>query len=125
MLMTFFLQHQGISQIKQHICHHFQTKDLCKLRYLSGIKVAQSNNGIVICQRKYGLDILEETKLINSNFVNTLMDPNVKLLPSQRKPLLDTEKYRRIVGKLNNFNVTCPVTVSMVSQVLNSPYVDH
>jgi len=72
----------GISQIKQHICHHFQTKDLGKLRYFLGIEVAQSNNGIVISQRKYALDILKEIGLVNSKSVETPMDPNVKLLPS-------------------------------------------
>jgi len=72
-----------ISQIKQHICHHFQTKDLSKLRYFLGIKVAQSNNGIVISQRKYALEISEETGLMNSKSVITPMDPNTKLLPSQ------------------------------------------
>jgi len=71
-----------ISQIKQHICHHFQTKDLGKLRYFLGFEVAQSNNGIIIYQRKYALDILEETGLMNSKSVETPMDPNAKLLPS-------------------------------------------
>jgi len=47
------------------------------------------------------LDILEETRLMNSKSVNTPMDPNVKLLCSQRESLLDLEKYRRLVGKLN------------------------
>jgi len=49
-----------ISQLKQHLYHHFQSKDLSKLRYSLGIEVAQSNNGIVISQRKYVMDILEE-----------------------------------------------------------------
>jgi len=62
-----------------------------KLRYFLGIKVSQSNHGIVISQRKYALDLLEETGLINSKFVETLMDPNVKLLPSQGKPLSNPE----------------------------------
>jgi len=74
--------HHGILQVKQHLCQHFQTKDFGKLIYFLGIEVAQSNNGIVISQRKYALDILEETGLTNSKFVETLMDPNVKLLPS-------------------------------------------
>nr|KYP37164.1 Retrovirus-related Pol polyprotein from transposon TNT 1-94 [Cajanus cajan] len=73
--------HHGISQIKQHLCHHFQTKDLGKLRYFLGIELAQSTNGIVISQRKYALDILEETTLMNSKPVDTPMDPNAKLLP--------------------------------------------
>jgi len=47
------------------------------------IEVAQSNHGIVISQRKYALDILEETGLMNSKSVETPMDPNAKLLPNQ------------------------------------------
>ena len=72
--------HHGISQVKQHLCQHFQNKDLGKLRYFLGIEVAQSNTGIVISQRKYALDILEEIGLMNSKSVDTPMDPNVKLL---------------------------------------------
>jgi len=65
--------HHGISQVKQHLCQHFQTKDLGKLRYFLGIEVAQSNIGIVISQRKYALDILEEIGLMN--FRNLLILP--------------------------------------------------
>jgi len=65
-----------------HICCHFQIKDLGKLRYFLGIEVAQSNNSIVISHRKYALDILEETGLMNSKSIETPMDPNAKLLPS-------------------------------------------
>jgi len=75
--------HHDISQIKQHICHYFQTKYLGKLKYFLGIEVAYSNNDIIISQKKYALDILEETKLINSKSMDTLMGCNVKLLPSQ------------------------------------------
>ncbi|WVY93382.1 hypothetical protein V8G54_032470 [Vigna mungo] len=118
----------GISQMKQHICHHFQTKDLGKLRYFLGIEVAQSNDGIVICQRKYALDILEETGLMNCKSVETPMDPNIKLLPNQGEPFSDPERYRRLVGKLNYLTVTRPdisFAVSVVSQFLNSPCEDH
>ena len=31
--------HHGISEVKQHRCQHFQTKDLNKLRYFLGIEV--------------------------------------------------------------------------------------
>jgi len=98
--------HYVISQIKQHIYHYFHTKDLGKLIYFLGIKVPQSSNDIVISQRKYALDILEETKLMNSKSVETPMYPNVRLLPSQGEPLLDPKKNKRVVEKLNNLIVT-------------------
>jgi len=69
--------------MKQHLCDHFQTKDIGKFRYFLGIEVAQSNDSIVISQRKYTLDILGEIGLINSIYVDTPMDLNTKLLPNQ------------------------------------------
>jgi len=73
---------QGILQLKQHLSNEFQTKDLGKLRYFLGIEVAQSKDGIVISQRKYAMDVLEETSLSNSKPVDTHVDLNVKLLPN-------------------------------------------
>ena len=120
--------HQGIVQVKQHLCHHFQTKDLCKLRYLLGIEVAQSKDGVVISQRKYAMDILEETGLMSAKPVDIPMDPNGKLLPNQGKLLSDPGRYKRLVGKLNYLTVTRPdisFAVSVVSQFLTSPCKDH
>ncbi|XP_061344634.1 secreted RxLR effector protein 161-like [Gastrolobium bilobum] len=37
------------------------TKDLGRLQYFLGIEAAQSRQGISICQRKYTVDILDET----------------------------------------------------------------
>jgi len=118
----------GISQLKQHLCHHFQTKDLEKLIYFLGIEVAQSNNGIVISQRKYAMDMLEETGLVSSKSVDTPMDPNTKLLPNQGEPISDPKQYRSLVGKLNCLIVTRPdisFVANVVSQFLNSPCEDH
>lgn len=39
---------EKISQLKAHLCSHFQTKDLGKLIYFLGIKVAKTKNGIII-----------------------------------------------------------------------------
>ncbi|CAJ2653103.1 unnamed protein product [Trifolium pratense] len=119
---------QGILHLKQYLSNQFQTKDLGKLRYFLGIEVAQSKDGIVISQRKYAMDILEETSLLNAKPVDTPMDPNVKLLPNQGEPLSDSGRYRRLVGKLNYLTVTRPdnsFAVSVVSQFLNSPYQEH
>ena len=65
----------GIQKLKQHLFTHFQTKDLGKLKYFLGIEIAQSSSGVVLSQRKYALDILEETGMLNSKPVDTPMDP--------------------------------------------------
>jgi len=74
------------------------------------------------------LDILEETCLWNAKPVDTPMDPNVKHLPNQGEPFLDSGRYRRLVGKLNYLTFTRPnifFAVSVVSQFLNSPCQEH
>ena len=73
----------GIQKLKQHLFNHFQTKDLEKLKYILGIEVAQPNSKVVISQRKYTLDILANTSMLDCKPVDTPMDPNVKFVPGQ------------------------------------------
>ncbi|RVX09482.1 Retrovirus-related Pol polyprotein from transposon TNT 1-94 [Vitis vinifera] len=73
------------------------TKDLGKLKYFSGIEIAQSSSGCGSFQRKYALNILEETGMLDCKPVDTPMDPNVKLIPGQGEPLGDPGRYRRLV----------------------------
>ena len=118
----------GIRKLKQHIVSHFQTKDLGKLKYFLGIEIAQSNSGVVMSQRKYVLDILKETGMLDCKPVNTPMDPNVKLVPGQGEPLRDLGRFRRLVGRLNYLTITRPdisFPMSVVSQFLRSPCDSH
>ena len=62
--------------------------------------MAQSKEGVVISQRKYALDILEETCMTDCRPVDNPMDPNLKLMADQGEPYSDPERYRRLVGKL-------------------------
>ena len=83
---------------------------------------------MVISQRKYTLDILADTRMLDFKLVDTLMDPNVKLVPSQGELLRDPRRYRQFVGKLNYLTITRPnisFPVSIVSQFLQSPCVSH
>ncbi|RVW25612.1 Retrovirus-related Pol polyprotein from transposon RE1 [Vitis vinifera] len=118
----------GIQKLKQHLFTHFQTKDLGKLKYFLGIEIAQSSSGVVLSQRKYALDILEETGMLDCKPIDTPMDPNVKLVPRTGEPLGDPGRYRRLVGKLNYLTITRPdisFPVSVVSQFLQSPCDSH
>ncbi|XP_022856432.1 uncharacterized protein LOC111377539 [Olea europaea var. sylvestris] len=118
----------GIARLKQFLQKHFQTKDLGKLRYFLGIEVVRSWAGINLSQRKYVLDLLDETGFLGARPVDISMDPNVKLLKDEEESFVEPGKYRRLVGKLNYLTITrsdISYAVSIVSQFLNAPRVSH
>ena len=52
---------------------------------------------------------------------DTPMDPNVKLLQSQKEPLEDPRKYHCLVGRLNYLTITRPIitfAVDVLSQFM-------
>jgi len=98
------------------------------LSNISYIEVVESAFGIVIDQRKYALNILTETTMLDYRPCDTPMYPNIKLLPGQGEPLKDPKRYRRLVGKLNYLTITrldITFAVSVVSQFLNAPCDSH
>ncbi|RDX96099.1 Copia protein, partial [Mucuna pruriens] len=85
------------------------TKNLGHLKYFLGIEIAQSKEGIVISQRKYVFDILQETSISNCKPVDSPMDPNMKLMVKHGEPYSDPLIQR----------------VGVVSQFMQAPCVDH
>ena len=118
----------GIQKLKEHLFTHFQLKTWGNSKYFLGIEIAQSSFSVVLSQRKYALDILEETGMLDCKPIDTAMDPNVKLVPRQGESLGDPGRYRRLVGKLNYLTITrldISFSVSVVSQFLQSPCDSH
>ena len=66
--------------MKQYLAKEFKVKDLGHLKYFLGIEVARSKQGIFISQRKYVLDLLQETGLLGSKACDTPMELNKKLV---------------------------------------------
>ena len=90
--------------------------------------MAQSKEGVIIAQRKYALDILEETGLTNCKPIDSPMDSNQKLTRDQGELFSDPERYRRLVGKLIYLTITRPdlsYPVGVVSQFMQNPHIDH
>jgi hypothetical protein len=74
---------EGIQILINHLNSSFLTKDLGKLRYFLGIEVARSKAGISLSQRKYTVNILQDTDYLGSKPVATPMEPNLKLMPNK------------------------------------------
>ena len=54
----------GIAEVKQYLAQHFVTKDMGKSKYFLGIEFAYTRDRLVFSQRKYVLDMLQETGLL-------------------------------------------------------------
>ncbi|KAL9994189.1 putative RNA-directed DNA polymerase [Helianthus debilis subsp. tardiflorus] len=106
----------------------FEMKDLGRLKYFLGIEVLRSKQGIFICQKKYILDLLAETGMLDCKPADTPMIANQKLYMEDGAKLANKERYQRLVGKLIYLSHTRPdiaYAVGVVSQFMHQPQVSH
>ena len=83
---------EEIKKLKKKLLNEFKIKDLGRLKYFLGIKVAHSKGGIVISQQKCTLDLLKETWMLGSRPVDTLIDLNYKLDGEKEDMSMDRER---------------------------------
>jgi hypothetical protein len=109
---------QGIAHVKQSLGKVFDVKDLGTLKYFLGIEVARSRHGISLCQRKYTLDLLQDTGMLGCRSASTPMDPNLKLSVESGELLSNPSMYQRLVGRLiylTNIRLDLTFAISVVS----------
>jgi hypothetical protein len=71
----------------------FEVKDLGQLRYFLGIEIARSPKGIVISQRKYVLDLLNDMGMLGCRVASTPIEQNHQLCAEFGDPV-DRESYQ-------------------------------
>lgn len=69
----------SINQLKKDLQHRFPVKDLGPLKYFLSIELATSSKGLFLNQRKYILDLLEETNMLHSKPIATPLDSKLKM----------------------------------------------
>ncbi|GAU47169.1 hypothetical protein TSUD_28920 [Trifolium subterraneum] len=102
-----------IDRMKTILDTNFKIKDLGNLKYFLGLEVAQSSQGIMISQRKYCLDLLEDTGLLGSKPVTTPLDPSIKLHQDNGAPdiTLATQQLSQFLHAptMVHYNAACRV----------------
>ncbi|KAK8924049.1 hypothetical protein KSP39_PZI019433 [Platanthera zijinensis] len=117
-----------VKALKKHLAQEFEVKDLGKLKYFLGIEVARSKNGILISQRKYILDLLEQTGLSGCRPADTPMEVNHNLGRNDGDLIEDVKGYQRLVGRLiylSHTRADIAYAVGVVSQYMHSPRARH
>ncbi|XP_038879273.1 uncharacterized mitochondrial protein AtMg00810-like [Benincasa hispida] len=121
---------QIISSVKEVLKGHFKLKDLGHAKDFLGLKLSRSQQGIMISQRKYCLQILEDTGFLEAKPATTPMDPNLKLSKNEGELLKadDITCYRRLIGRLIYLQISRPdicFVVHRLSQFIHSPTKAH
>ena len=70
------------------------------------MEVGRTKEGIVVTQRKYVLDLFQETRMLGCKPMDTPMDPLGKIDNDSHPP--DKDKYQRLVGKVIYLTHTRP-----------------
>jgi hypothetical protein len=65
-----------IQYVKPYIDNCIKIKDLGNLRYFLGLKISRPLNGILINQRKYSLDLLDDIDTLASKPTSTPCEPS-------------------------------------------------
>ena len=89
-----------IQQTLNAVAQRFSVKDHEELHYVLGIEVKRNKKGRHLCQRRYMLDLLEQTNMLNAKPVTTPMATSPKLTLFSGKHILDLTEERRVVGSL-------------------------
>ncbi|KAJ0845012.1 putative RNA-directed DNA polymerase [Helianthus annuus] len=117
-----------IEEVKVFLNDKFSIKDLGILKFFLGIEVARIKEGMVLSQRKYTLDILEETGMTGCRPSPFPMEQNLKLDKCDEEARIDAHQYRRMVGKLLYLQATRPditYAVNILSQFVSDPRQSH
>ena len=117
-----------IQEIKGKLDKEFSIKDLGPIKFFLGIEVSRTKKGMVLSQRKYTLDILEDTGMMGCRPSSFPMEQNLKLDKRSDKERVDENQYRRLVGRLLYLQATRPdiiYAVNILSQFVGDPRVSH
>uniref|UniRef100_A0ACD5ZLC4 Uncharacterized protein n=1 Tax=Avena sativa TaxID=4498 RepID=A0ACD5ZLC4_AVESA len=117
-----------IAFVKARLRDQFLMTNLGPLRYFLGIEVFSTSDGFYIFQKKYIQDLLARAALGDERTVETPMELNVKLQPTNGDHLPDLTRYRHLVGSLVYLAVTRPdisYPVHILSQFFSAPITIH
>jgi hypothetical protein len=95
-----------IAFVKAHLSDQFLMSDLGQLRYFLGIEISSTPEWFFLSQEKYIENLLGRTSLADHRTIETPMELNVHLTPTNGEPFDDPTRYHHIVGSLVYLGVT-------------------
>jgi hypothetical protein len=114
--------------VKAHLNDQFLMSDLSHLRYFLGIDISSTLEGLFLSQEKYIRDLLDRAFFTDHRTVETPMELNVHLTPTDGEHFEDHTRYHHIVGSIIYLGVTRPdisYFIHILSQFVSAPTQIH
>nr|GFB14970.1 retrovirus-related Pol polyprotein from transposon TNT 1-94 [Tanacetum cinerariifolium] len=103
-----------IQEVKKQLDKEFSIKDLGTLKYFLGIEVVKTKDGLVLSQRKYTLDILNDCGKLGCKPSTFHIEQGLKLDKGEHEAIVDASQCRRLIGPEAEYRAMA----STVSEVL-------
>ena len=119
-----------INSLKSALHSAFSIKDLGEAKYYLGLEISRTDEGILLSQRKFILDMLETSNLLDSKPLFIPLDQHLKLYDNEKSGTLiqNPSLYRSLVGKLLYLTFTRPdlsFNIHLLSQYMQAPREKH
>jgi hypothetical protein len=114
--------------LKIFLGSHFKIKDIGFLNFFLGIKILHNTNGLIMTQKNFAHDLLQEFDVLNSAATSCPLPAHLQLPATDGIPYSDLLSYRRLVGKLDYLTHTWPdldFDVRFLSQFMKDPRLPH
>lgn len=102
----------------------FAIKDLGKLNYFLGVEVTPLKTGLLLSQRRYILDLLKRTNMLEAKSISFPMSSSSSLSAFDGDSMEDPLLYRSTVGSLQYLSLTRPdlaFAVNRMCQFMHKP----
>ncbi|GMJ12590.1 hypothetical protein HRI_004928200 [Hibiscus trionum] len=127
-----------IEDLKKLLHQNFKMKDLGELKFFLGLEIMRSKEGILVNQRKYALELIEESGVGGAKPALTPLEQNLKLTSTEYDKvchsgdsdelLIDKSIFQRLIGRLIYLTHTRPditFVVHHLSQFMQQPKKTH
>jgi len=98
----------AISDLLQQLRMSFAVKDLGKLPYFLGMEVVPLKSGLLLSQKRYILDLLKHTNMLEAKPISSPMSSSSSLSAFDGDSMDDPLLYRSTVGSLQYLSLTRP-----------------